>query len=408
MAAVLSNNLNNIEEITKFMDDCRRNGMKILGPDVNESYTKFTVNKDGNIRFGMAGIKGIGIGAVNSIIEVRKAGGPFKDIFNFMERVPYTAVNKKGVEALAYSGAFDSFPEINRGSFAMDAGKGETCLDLLLRYGSLYQKTAESMKNSLFGGADEVPTVRPQLPVLHELDQIEMLKKEKELVGMYISAHPLDRFRFEVEHFATMSIPEWNAYVDEVSSSKEREAFEKDQYIAGLVSAVETRPKSNGMGTICKVTIEDFKGSVTFTLFDKDYEAFSGYLRPHEFLLLRVYVAPRFNKVDDKNARGGKRFEISGGFPKIRAISLLANVRESMIKEMVIDVPLEAVSSDFVKALKKAVRQNKGKSMLTLNVYDAADRISAEFFSRKFSVTAADDFLAFLKLNGLNYRINKA
>ncbi len=408
MAAVLSNNLNNIDEITKFMDDCRRNGMKILGPDVNESYTKFTVNKDGNIRFGMAGIKGIGIGAVNSIIEVRKAGGPFKDIFNFMERIPYTSVNKKGVEALAYSGAFDSFPEINRGSFAMDAGKGETCLDLLLRYGSLYQKTAESMKNSLFGGADEVETVRPQLPVLHELDQIEMLKKEKELVGMYISAHPLDRFRFEVENFTTMSIPEWSAYVDEVSSGKEREAFEKDQYIAGLVSGVDIRPKSNGVGTICKVTVEDFKGSVTFTLFDKDYEAFSGFLRVHEFLLLRVYVAPRFNKVEDKNARGGKRFEISGGFPKIRAISLLANVRESMIKEMVIDVPLEAVDGEFIKSLKKAVRHNKGKSMLTLNVYDVEDKINAEFFSRKYSVTAADDFLSFLRLNGLHYRINKS
>ncbi len=406
MAAVLSNNLNNIDEITKFMDDCRRNGMKILGPDVNESYTKFTVNKDGNIRFGMAGIKGIGIGAVNSIIEVRKAGGPFKDIFNFMERIPYTSVNKKGVEALAYSGAFDSFPEINRGSFAMDAGKGETCLDLLLRYGSLYQKTAESMKNSLFGGADEVETVRPQLPVLHELDQIEMLKKEKELVGMYISAHPLDRFRFEVENFTTMSIPEWSAYVDEVSSSKEREAFEKDQYIAGLVSGVDIRPKSNGVGTICKVTVEDFKGSVTFTLFDKDYEAFSGFLRVHEFLLLRVYVAPRFNKVEDKNARGGKRFEISGGFPKIRAISLLANVRESMIKEIVIDVPLEIVNSEFIRSLKKSVRHNKGKSMLTLNVHD--DKVNAEFFSRKYSVTAADDFLSFLRLNGLHYRINKS
>ena len=406
MAAVLSNNLNNIDEITKFMDDCRRNGMKILGPDVNESYTKFTVNKNGNIRFGMAGIKGIGIGAVNSIIEVRKAGGPFKDIFNFMERIPYTSVNKKGVEALAYSGAFDSFPEINRGSFAMDAGKGETCLDLLLRYGSLYQKTAESMKNSLFGGADEVETVRPQLPVLHELDQIEMLKKEKELVGMYISAHPLDRFRFEVENFTTMSIPEWSAYVDEVSSSKEREAFEKDQYIAGLVSGVDIRPKSNGVGTICKVTVEDFKGSVTFTLFDKDYEAFSGFLRVHEFLLLRVYVAPRFNKVEDKNARGGKRFEISGGFPKIRAISLLANVRESMIKEIVIDVPLEIVNSEFIRSLKKSVRHNKGKSMLTLNVHD--DKVNAEFFSRKYSVTAADDFLSFLRLNGLHYRINKS
>ena len=240
--------------------------MKILGPDVNESYTKFTVNKDGNIRFGMAGIKGIGIGAVNSIIEERRNNGPFNDIFNFMERVPSTSVNKKGIEALAYSGAFDSFPEINRGSFAMDAGKGETCLDLLIRYGSLYQKTAESMKNSLFGGGDEIETVRPPLPVLPELDRIEMLKKEKELVGMYISAHPLDRFRFEIEHFTTMDLPSWNDYVDKVSASRNREDFDKDQWIAGLVSSVEVKPKANGSGVFCRLTIEDFKGTTTFAL----------------------------------------------------------------------------------------------------------------------------------------------
>ena len=404
MAAVLSNNLNNIDEITKFMDDCRRNGMRILGPDVNESYTKFTVNKDGNIRFGMAGIKGIGIGAVNSIIEVREAGGPFKDIFNFMERVPYTSVNKKGIEALAYSGAFDSFSEINRGSFAMDAGKGETCLDLLIRYGSLYQKTAESMKNSLFRGGDEIETVRPPLPVLPELDQIEMLKKEKELVGMYISAHPLDRFRFEIEHFTTMDLPSWNDYVDKVSASRNREDFDKDQWIAGLVSSVEVKPKANGNGVFCRLSIEDFKGTTSFVLFDKDYEAVSGYLRPHEFLLMRVYVAPRYKSSGDKN---NKVLEISGGRVKIRSMTLLANVRESMVREMVIDMPLERIDAELRKNLKKAVSHSKGKSRLAFNVYDRENRINVEFVSRKYSVLASDELLRWLDAAGLHYRINK-
>ncbi len=404
MAAVLSNNLNNIDEITKFMDDCRRNGMRILGPDVNESYTKFTVNKEGNIRFGMAGIKGIGIGAVNSIIEVREAGGPFKDIFNFMERVPYTSVNKKGIEALAYSGAFDSFSEINRGSFAMDAGKGETCLDLLIRYGSLYQKTAESMKNSLFRGGDEIETVRPPLPVLPELDQIEMLKKEKELVGMYISAHPLDRFRFEIEHFTTMDLPSWNDYVDKVSASRNREDFDKDQWIAGLVSSVEVKPKANGNGVFCRLSIEDFKGTTSFVLFDKDYEAVSGYLRPHEFLLMRVYVAPRYKSSGDKN---NKALEISGGRVKIRSITLLANVRESMVREMVIDMPLERIDAELRKNLKKAVSRSKGKSRLAFNVYDRENRINVEFVSRKYSVLASDELLRWLNAAGLHYRINK-
>ncbi|HIR94792.1 MAG TPA: DNA polymerase III subunit alpha [Candidatus Coprenecus stercorigallinarum] len=404
MAAVLSNNLNNIDEITKFMDDCRRSGMKILGPDVNESYTKFTVNKDGNIRFGMAGIKGIGIGAVNSIIEERRNNGPFNDIFNFMERVPSTSVNKKGIEALAYSGAFDSFAEINRGSFAMDAGKGETCLDLLIRYGSLYQKTAESMKNSLFGGGDEIETVRPPLPVLPELDQIEMLKKEKELVGMYISAHPLDRFRFEIEHFTTMDLPSWNDYVDKVSASRNREDFDKDQWIAGLVSSVEVKPKANGNGVFCRLSIEDFKGTTSFVLFDKDYEAVSGYLRPHEFLLMRVYVAPRYKSSGDKN---NKVLEISGGRVKIRSITLLANVRESMVREMVIDMPLERIDAELRKNLKKAVSHSKGKSRLAFNVYDRENRINVEFVSRKYSVLASDELLRWLNAAGLHYRINK-
>ena len=408
MAAVLSNNFRNIDEITKFMDDCRRNGMKILGPDVNESYTKFTVNKDGNIRFGLAGIKNVGEGAVNTIIEVRNAGGAFKDIFDFMERVPYTAINKKIVESLAYAGAFDSFPDINRGSFAMDAGKGETCLDLLLRYGSLYQKSSESMKNSLFGDAGVVDTVRPPLPVLQELDQIEILKKEKELVGMYLSAHPLDRYRFEVETFTTMSLPEWNDYVDRISSCKDKEDFGKDQLIAGLVTSVDVRSKSNGVGTVCRVTIEDFKGSATFTVFDKDYEAFSGFLRPHEFLLLKVYVSPRYRQSEDKNARNGKRLEIVSGYPKIRAISFLANTRESMVRELVIDLPLEVITTDLIGSLKKALRRNKGKSRLALNVYDTEDGINAEFVSRKYSITAADDLLTYLRLNGLHYRITKS
>lgn len=407
MAAVLSNNLNNIDEITKFMDDCRRNGMKILGPDINESYTKFTVNKDGNIRFGMAGIKGIGTGAVNSIIEERKNGGPFSDIFNFVERVSGTSVNKKGVEALAYSGAFDSFSGINRGSFAMDAGKGETCLDLLLRYGSLYQKTAESMKNSLFGGGEQVETVRPQLPVPPQLDQIELLKKEKELVGMYISAHPLDRYRFEVEKFTTMDLPSWNSYVEEVSGSGDRERFDKDQYIAGLVSSVDIRPKKSGVGTVCRVMIEDFKGFTSFTLFDKEYEAFSGYLRSHEFLLMRVYVAPRYRQSEDKGGKkDGKKLEIASGFPKIREISLLANVRESMVHEMIIDLPLDMVTAEFSKDFRKVLRRCRGKSRLTLNVYDPESRINAELFSRKFSVLATDELLEYLKSKGLHYRIN--
>lgn len=401
MAAVLSNNLNNIEEITKFMDDCRVNGMKILGPDINESFTKFTVNKDGNIRFGMAGIKGIGINAVNAIIAERKANGPFRNIFDFVERVPYTMINKKGMEALAYSGAFDSFQEVNRGSFALEASKDETCLDLLTRYGSIYQKSAESLRNSLFGGDNAIEVARPQLPVLPALNRFEILRKEKELVGMYLSAHPLDEFRFEVTHFTSFDLPSWNE-LSETSASKEIESYNKEYYIAGLVSSVETRPKRDNKGVVCKLVIEDFKGSSSFVLYDKDCETYNGFLQAHKALLLKVGFRPKYRKESPDAPR-----IITGSIPVIRSISLLANLREHAIKQIHIDLPIERIDSAFRKDFKKLVSKEKGKTLLALNIYDREKKLNVEFISRKYRIYVSDRFLDFLHTHALHYRITR-
>lgn len=399
MAAVLSNNLNNIEEITKFMDDCRVNGMKILGPDINESYTKFTVNKEGNIRFGMAGIKGIGTNAVNAIIEERNANGPFKDIFDFVERVPSAMINKKGMEALAYSGAFDSFSEVNRGSFALEAAKGETCLDLLARYGSIYQKSAESLRNSLFGGDNAIEVARPLLPVLPVLNKFEVLRKEKELVGMYISAHPLDEFRFEVKHFTSFDLPAWNELA-EANSTKEIESYNKEYFIAGLVSSVETRPKRDNKGVICKLTIEDFKGSSSFVLYDKDCETYNGFLQVHKALLIKVGFRPKYRKDSPDSPK-----VIIGSIPVIRSVSLLANLREHAIKEILIDLPVNKIDPAFRKEFKKLVSKEKGKTVLGLNIYDPQKKLSVEFFSRKYQLYVSDRFLSFLHEHSLHYRI---
>lgn len=399
MAAVLSNNLNNIAEITKFMDDCRGYGMKILGPDVNESYTKFTVNKDGNIRFGMAGIKGIGINAVNAIIAERKANGPFKNIFDFVERVPYNVINRKGMESLAYSGAFDSFTEVNRGSFELVADRGETCMELLLRYGSLYQKSSESMKNSLFGDSDAIEVAKPQLPMPQELNELEFLKREKELVGMYLSNHPLEKFRFEIENFTTLELPEWNELV-ESNPAKDKDFYNKEYFIAGLVNNVETRSKRDNKGVICKVSIEDFKGSGTFTLFDTDYENFIGFLQPHRTLLLKVALAPRYQK-ESPDAP----LTIVGSRPKIKGIYLLENLRENMIKEIVIDIPLEKIDAGFRKGFKKVISKDKGRTTLRLNIRDSKTKMTAEFFSRKYQIMVGDTLLDYLKQHALHYKV---
>ncbi len=399
MAAVLSNNLNNISEITKFMDDCRRNGMKILGPDVNESYAKFTVNKEGNIRFGMAGIKGVGMGAVNVLVEERDANGPYTDIFNFVERLAGGAMNKKGMEGLAASGAFDSFEEINRGSLIIDMGKNETCADMLMRYGIEFQRSTQSMANSLFGGSDQVEIVKPMLPTKPQLDPMAVLNKEKELVGMYISAHPLDKYRFEIEHFTSVDIPTWTEMESQVSMTKDVSLCNKDQIIAGFISAVDVRPKKTGTGFICRVTIEDFKGSYTFTLFDKDYEAFKAFMEVNLFVLMTVYVAPRFKKNED-----GSR-EMYGTFPKIKQISLLGNVRENMIREIVVNLPIPKINEKFRKALKKHLHGNKGKTRFTIVPYDPETRLSAELFSRKYMVLVSDELMDFLRAEGLGFKI---
>ena len=413
MAAVLSNNFSNIEEITKFSDDCRRNGVKVLGPDINESFTKFTVNKEGHIRFGMSGIKGIGVNAVNSIIDVRENGGPFTDIFNFVERINTSVVNKKGMESLIFSGAFDRFGEVNRGSFALEAAKGETFLDLLLRYGSEYQKSSESLKNSLFGDTQMIETVRPAIPILPQLDELDILKKERDLVGMYLSSHPLDKFRFEIEHFTTTTLAGWQDFIDEANMlpEKTRDICKKEFIIAGLIKSIEERPKSNGKGVFCKFVLEDFNSDMTFMLFDKDYEEFMKYLQPHKYLLIKVQPKARYRQLDEKeNGKGSgkdKTLVISSYTQKIVAMALLDNTRDAYIKELVINIPVEIISETFRKEFKKVIGKHKGKAKLTFNIIDSKNRINTEFVSTKHSIMVDDEIISYLENRGLRYRIEK-
>ena len=413
MAAVLSNNFSNIEEITKFSDDCRRNGVKVLGPDINESFTKFTVNKEGHIRFGMSGIKGIGVNAVNSIIDVRENGGPFTDIFNFVERINTSVVNKKGMESLIYSGAFDRFSEVNRGSFALEASKGETFLDLLLRYGSEFQKSSESLKDSLFGETQMIETVRPAIPVLPQLDELDILKKERELVGLYLSSHPLDKFRFEIEHFTTTTLAGWQEFLDNANmeSEKTKEVCSKTAIIAGLIKNIEVKPKSNGKGIYCKFTVEDFNSDATFILYDKEYEEHMKYLQPHKYLLIKVQPKARYRQLDEKeNGKGSgkdKTLVISSYTQKIVAMALLDNTRDAYIKELVINIPVEIISETFRKEFKKVIGKHKGKAKLTFNIIDSKNRINTEFVSTKHSIMVDDEIISYLENRGLRYRIEK-
>ena len=412
MAASQSKVLGNIEEITKLMDDCKSTDLKVLGPDINESYTNFTVNKEGNIRFGMAGIKGVGEGAVNSIISVREESGPFKDIFDFIERVSLSNINRKTLEGLVLSGAFDSFPEINRYSFFVESGvKDELFIDTLLRYGSKVQNDTLANTNTLFGDGGEIKPVRPPYPAIPEYNMLESLKTEKELVGMYLSAHPLDDFRFELEHFTTNSIAQVLEFPD--MAMKDPRIATREIIIGGLVTSVKHNVSKRSNRPWSQVTIEDYSGSITFSLFGKEYENFMSYTKEFQTILIKVALAPRYPYLSqdekDKQKGGDQKREkaIESYELKISSITLLANAKEQFIKEFIIMLPLSRLNDMFRAELKKHLKQGKNGVTLSVYIYDEDSKYLVEFFSRKYKVDPTPDFIKFLNDWDLNYKIGK-
>ncbi|WP_016777248.1 DNA polymerase III subunit alpha [Anaerophaga thermohalophila] len=354
MSGVLSRNLNDITKITTFMDECRRMGLEVLGPDVNESFRKFTVNAEGAIRFGMAGIKGVGAGAVEEIIRKREEGGAFKDIFDFVERVNLQTVNKKNLEALAAAGAFDNLGEINRAQFfAVSDGEEGTFIERLLRYGNRFQADKASNQVSLFGAADMTGAVkRPSIPKVPEFTSIEKLKREKELIGIYLSAHPLDRFRLELKHYCNTELSE----LSDLSAVNGRSFI-----VGGMVTGIRrgvTRVKENPFAII---TIEDYSGSYDFALFGRDYNDYSKYHTVPDdgsiFLLIKGKVQPKKYRPDELET-------------KINSISFLDDVLENHVRSLSLNVPVDKITEELVNELASVMLDNRGNVSLRFHVFD--------------------------------------
>jgi DNA-directed DNA polymerase III (polc) len=390
MAANLTKNVNNIDEISKLMDECKRMGISVLGPDINESDRTFSVNKAGNVRFGMAGVKGVGGAIVDSIVECR-GNNPFTGIFNFIERLSgKVAVNKKTVESLAYSGAFDSFEEIKRNQFFMENSKGDIFIEALCRYGQKLQADSFSGGNSLFGDADEgfKPTP-PEIPVPTEFNKMEFLKKEKELVGMYLSAHPLDIYKFEIDNFAQATIVE---AIDMVANASTDASLQKKEiYIAGLITAVSKKVSQKSGKPWVEFSFEDFSGSISFRLFGKDYEFFMPFLQEGEALFIKCAIMPKF----------GLECEL-----KIKKATLLANTKDEFIKQFTINVPVKRINQDFRKQIIKTLKDNKGKKLLSVKVLDYENNIAVDFFSKKYKIDINLNFLDFLNHHNLDYKLD--
>jgi DNA polymerase-3 subunit alpha len=388
MSSVLTHNLSNIDKITFFMEESKRMGIPVLGPDVNESAYQFAVNDNGQIRFGLGAMKGVGEGAVQAIVDERNANGPYKSVFDLVSRINLRSANKKTFESLAYGGAFDSFPELHRAQYFFTENGG-TFLEKILRYGTSLQESKNSSQTLLFddsAGGEAMPM--PKIPVCEPWGNIEQLKYEKEVIGFYISGHPLDSYRFEMSNFCP----------NKVSDLKDMPAMKgRELTFGGMITAVNHRISKNGK-PFGNFTVEDYNDSFELVVFGEDYLRFKLYMNPGHFVHIKGKVQERFNQSD--------LLEF-----KISSMQLLSDVRDKLMKNITVSIPLEQVSDELIERLLGAVnenaKRNPGKCALKFVVVDKQEGISVEMPARKIKVYPDNHFLDSLnRMPELNYRVN--
>jgi DNA polymerase III subunit alpha len=372
MAANLTRNKDDITEVGKFMDECKNLGMSVMGPDVNESDLTFTVNNEGNIRFGLGGVKGVGEGAVEAIVNERKANGKYKSMFDLIERVNLTACNKRAMESLALSGAFDSFADVKREQLFTENSKGEQVLESILRYGNKFQTDSAMAHNSLFGGMDSIEITKPEIPYAPEWSPLERLNKERDLIGMYLSAHPLDEYEFEINHIC-------NANTVDI---KDLAALQgKALKIGGMVTNFRhgTSKAGNPYGIF---TLEDYVGAFEFPLFGKNYIEFGKYMIKDLYLYINAIVQERgadfkFKK-PETNPDAPKELEL-----KIQKIEVFNDVKDKLVNTLTLTIRLQQLTLDFAEELNDLILKNKGNVNLYVNVVDELSPNKVKLFSRQ-------------------------
>ncbi|WP_305206354.1 DNA polymerase III subunit alpha [Alistipes finegoldii] len=385
MAALLSRNLADIKQLTLYMNECKRMGIRVLGPDINESMRTFSSNKAGDVRFGLGAVKGVGEAAVESIIAERNANGRFKDIYDLMERVNFSAVNRKCFENLAYAGGFDSISGFHRGKFfGADArdNTGVTFIEQLMRYGQRFQAEKNNAQQSLFGGGGHVDIQRPVLPACADWSQLETLAKEREMIGLYLSAHPLDDYKIIINHMCKTQLTE----LENLEALKGQEIA-----VAGMVVSVQNLITKTGKPW-GKFVLEDYNGTHEFALFSKDYENFRKYLFSDYFLFVRGRVQPK--------PYNDKELEF-----KIISMVQLSEMRDTMIKEMNVLLPVEDVTPTLVRELTEKVKEAKGETLFRISVIDREAHVSLSLFSKSHKVSLTQSLVSYLDDNEIKYSI---
>ena len=378
MAAVLSSNLNDVDKLSRYMDECRAMGIEVLGPHINESYKSFSATKDGRIRFGLAGIKGVGVGCVDSILEQREKDGPFKDIFDFVQRIDQRACNRKALESMALAGAFDDFKEIKREDFFEVNARNESFSEILMRFGSRYQASVQEMQNSLFGAIGGVEVATPAIPNAEPWSQLERLNRERELVGMYLSAHPLDPYYMEVTYGCNTPLAEVKDRSDQL---------DKELTLGGLVVDFQTRMGKKGEFGIMK--IEDYTGSFEFMLFGNKFVDYRNYGVPGYAIVVRGAY--------EKGYGDNIRFNV-------RSIDLLNNLKGKMVRNLVIS--LNDSNLGDVEFLKQNLGV-KGENVCDL-YFRMKDQLSGNYVMLRSRKPIAVDkrLLEALREAGIKFKVN--
>ncbi len=387
MAAVLTHHLSDIDKITFFMEECKRMGVPVLGPDVNESQYKFSVNKNGQIRFGMGGIKGVGENAVISIVNERKENGSYKSIFDFVRRINLRAANKKTFESLAYSGGLDSFG-IHRATYFFTEGNDTgNFMERIIRYGGSHQDGVNSAQVSLFGDEASVDMPEPKIPVCEEWNKLVQLKNEKDVVGFFISGHPLDTYKLEMDNFCFHSVSDTKQLVENKN---------KELVLGGIVTAVHNGVTKTG-NPWGKITIEDYRESVEIAFFGEDYVKFKQYMVTGLFLYIKGKIQERFRQADNLEF-------------KVSTIQLLSELRDKLAKVITVNVSLTDLNEEFITKLNNIINENAEAEprncLLRFKVIDAEENISLLLPSKKIKVNPNNEMIESLESNHLSFSLN--
>jgi DNA polymerase-3 subunit alpha len=389
MSAVL-NHAGSIEKITFFMEECKRMGLKVLGPDINESINGFSPNKKGEIRFGLGGLKGVGESAIDNLLEERQKHGLYKDIFDFIKRVNQRNVNKKSLESLAYSGTFDCFTQFHRAQyFFVPDGDRTTGIEKIIGYGQVQSSLSTGTTNTLFGDLPQVMDVPPpKIPTCEPWSLTDKLHHEKEITGMYLSGHPLDHYRFELQHYNILNVENFVEIKD--SNTLSQASLLKPLRLAGLVVDAQHRVTKTGRN-FGILGFEDFSGKAEIALWSDDYVKYQNYLEKGKNILVQGFFKQNWK---------GDGYEF-----KVTSINLLETAKQMLTKQVELNIHPSMVSKDFIKFIEKNLKENPGKAALKFNVVHPEENIKISLVNNQKSFTMNDDMSSYIVDNAIEVKV---